>query len=173
MHDLDRTYLEDEDARAFPGEGERCDGEDGHGEDGEDHDGEDGHGEDGDGEATASVAGYEGEGSEVLHEDEVTELAAELLGASSEQEVDHFLGGLIEPVAVAHPQLQLFVHYASSTRSHAAALSKHGHPNVRVAEARPGEAHCDIPRLYWQRRIQAALRAGTPEQRARNGISAL
>jgi hypothetical protein len=82
MHDLDRTYLEDTEGL------EHADGE--YGDHGEDEEGEgDGHGEDEDREAQGH------EGGEIFHEDEVTEMAAELLGLSGEQELDHFLGDFL------------------------------------------------------------------------------
>lgn len=86
MHDLDRTYLEDTEGL------ELADGEyDGVGE------GEgDGYGEDEDhGEHEDAAAHEDHEGGEIFHEDEVTELAAELLGVSSEDELDHFLGDFL------------------------------------------------------------------------------
>jgi hypothetical protein len=79
MHDLDRTYLEDTEGL------EHADGE--YGDHGEDE--HDDHGEDEDREAQGH------EGGEIFHEDEVTEMAAQLLGASSESELDHFLGDFL------------------------------------------------------------------------------
>jgi hypothetical protein len=62
--------------------------------------------------------------------------------------------------AQAHPDARLYVHYTATagTVSHSEQLHKAGLPNVRVALVR--EAHCDVPKAYWQRRIQAALRSG-------------
>jgi len=99
MHDLDRTYLEDDEGLELGADGEYGDHEDEG--DGADEDGED---EDGDDEAAHGAADDHGEhregeahdGGEVFHEDEVTELAAELLGVSSEQELDHFLGNFLK-----------------------------------------------------------------------------
>jgi len=89
MHNLDRTNLE-----ALTGEGEF-----GHeGEFGEAFEGE-GLGEafegEGNGEAFEGEA-FEGEGEGPFSENELMELASELLTISSEQELNHFLGGLVK-----------------------------------------------------------------------------
>ncbi len=92
MHDLDRTYLEDSEGAELAAEHEADGAYEADAEvygDGEDE----AYGEDeahGDGEAEAYGDG------EVFQEDEVTEIAAELLGVSSEDELDHFLGDFLK-----------------------------------------------------------------------------
>jgi len=70
--------------------------------------------------------------------------------------------------AKTSPDARLYVYYTSTggTAANSAELRSRGLPNVTVEQAQTlhtRNPHCEVPRAYWQRRIQLALRqSGTP-----------